>query len=183
MAAMRRSPFTQFIAPHLETLHRTGYRLCRNRADAEDLVQDVCVRALRAWPEADVAAPRAWLLRIQYHLHVDGLRQASGRREEWLDDPAHVERAADTPEPDASAETSLRVEALDAVWSELNTDQQALLALYAEGYRLSEIAAIADVPVGAIKARLHRARARLGKLIEQRRRAHTSRAAIAGDAS
>jgi RNA polymerase sigma-70 factor (ECF subfamily) len=183
MAAKRRSRFTQFIAPHLEALHRTGYRLCRHRADAEDLVQDVCVRALKAWQNADVAAPRAWLLRIQYHLHVDGLRQVSGRREEAFDEGTYAESTADMPEPAAAAEALQRVEALDAVWRELTTDQQALLALYAEGYRLAEIAAIAEVPVGAIKARLHRARTRLGRLIEQRNRAHTSRAAIAGDAS
>lgn len=181
MAKDSRSRFAQFIEPQLGTLYRTGYRLCRSRADAEDLVQEVCVRALKGWHEADVASPRAWLLRIQYHLHVDGVRRAACRPSEPLDDSARGEPAAEAPEPEAIAETALRVEALDAVWGELTSDQQALLALYAEGYRQNEISAILGVPVGAIKARLHRARARLGKLIETRHRKRAERAAIAGD--
>lgn len=181
MADKSRSRFAQFIAPHLEALYRTGYRLCRHRADAEDLVQDVCMRAFKSWRSGEIESPRAWLMRIQYRLHVDGLRRLAGRRDESLDEPGRAEPAAVSPEPDASAEASLRVEALDAVWAELTTDQQALLALYAEGHTLTEIAAIAEVPVGAIKARLHRARTRLGKLLERRDRALVARTAIAGD--
>ena len=177
------SRFAQFIAPHLEVLYRAGHRLCRNRADAEDLVQDVCMRALGTWRREPIESPRAWLLRIAFRLHVDGVRRAASRRAYSLDADDRVEPAAERGAPDDSAETSLRLEALDAVWAELNADQQALLALYAEGYRLSEIAEIAELPLTALKARLHRARVRLGKLIEQRNQQRRPHAAMTGDAS
>lgn len=181
MVSQRR--FATFIQPQLVPLRRAAYRLCRNMPDAEDLVQDVCLRAFETLGEQDIAAPRAWLLRIQYNLHVDGLRRQGRHAIESLDTARFgsgprgsesegltaaaqpAEPASPAPSPEQQADTSQRVAALDLAWGQLNKDQQALLALYAEGYRLSEIADVTTLPIGAIKARLHRARTRLGKLL------------------
>src|SRR5262249_1400003 len=68
--------FARLIAPHAEALFRAAYRLTGNRADAEDLVQDVCVRAfanLRTLEALD--RPKAWLLKIQYRVFIDGARR------------------------------------------------------------------------------------------------------------
>src|SRR6478672_8834750 len=45
MAEAEHAEFARLIAPHLDALFRAAYRLTGNRPDAEDLVQDVCVRA------------------------------------------------------------------------------------------------------------------------------------------
>lgn len=78
-----------------------------------------------------------------------------------IDDAAHRPATG----PAGHAEANLLAETLTAAWQLLNADQQALLALHAEGYTLAEIAGITDLPLGALKARLHRARARLGRLL------------------
>lgn len=160
---------TGFIEPHLGALRRAAYRLCRSAADAEDLVQEVCVRAYEKLGELDaVAAPRAWLLRVQYHLHVDGVRRARPRTESF-DDP-HLrdeEPVACADDPEQDAEGAALGERLSAAWPSLNADQQALLALHAEGYTLAELCEITGLPLSALKARLHRARVRLGKLLQQ----------------
>jgi RNA polymerase sigma-70 factor (ECF subfamily) len=156
------------IEPHLDALYRSAYRLCRRPADAQDLVQDVCVRAhAKAEQLERCAAPRAWLLRVQYNLHVDTARREARRRTEPLD--AAEARASADPGPDGYAEADLLAETLMAAWQSLNADQQALLALHAEGYSLAEMAEITRLPIGALKARLHRARARLGKLLTLQR--------------
>jgi len=163
--------FGAFIEPHLAPLKRTAYRLCRSVADAEDLVQDVCLRAFEHWQrEEAVASPRAWLMRVQYNLHVDAVRRDVRARTDSLDDPraesgpaagADASRGAD-----ADAEVALAIEALNRAWPALTPDQQALLALQAEGYSQNELTEITGLPLSALKARLHRARVRLGKLMQ-----------------
>jgi RNA polymerase sigma-70 factor (ECF subfamily) len=161
-------PFTELIEPHLVALRRTAYRLCRSVSDAEDLVQDVCVRAMESWGEGrNPERPLAWMLRVQYNLYVDTVRKAAKVVAEPID-AVQDERAIADPRggPELDAETSLTIDALDRVWPELTSDQQALLALYAEGHTLNELTEITELPLSALKARLHRARVRLGKLLQ-----------------
>jgi RNA polymerase sigma-70 factor (ECF subfamily) len=163
-------PIAGIVEPHLEALYRAGYRLCRNRPDAEDLVQDVCLRAHAALRAGErICAPRAWLLKIQYRIHVDRVRRESYRRTETYDDEQSIDSGDGNVVnlPEAAAATAEAVAALGRAWGQLNSDQQALLAYYAEGYSLAEITEISGLPMTALKARLHRARVRLGRLIQQ----------------
>lgn len=175
MSDDRKKAFEDFITPHLSGLRRMAYRLCRNAVDAEDLVQNVCLRALETLEESTgIASPRGWLFRVQYNLHVDTQRRrASAPHEPLASDGSTNEIAAPTPPPEASAETTALLESLNRAWPLLNRDQQALLAFYAEGYSLKEITEMTGLPISALKARLHRARIRLGKLME-----HTGAPAI-----
>src|SRR5690606_19727912 len=161
--------FAALIEPHLDALFRAAYRLCRSVPDAEDLVQDVCLRVYDRRGQLERAdSPRAWLLRVQLNLHID----AAWRRRavaEPLDDERHGARPLPGPDeqgPGEHAEAARLAEMLNRGWRLLTPDQQALLALYAEGYSLAEMIEITGVPLGALKARLHRARARLGSLLD-----------------
>ncbi|HET8696630.1 MAG TPA: sigma factor-like helix-turn-helix DNA-binding protein, partial [Gammaproteobacteria bacterium] len=62
-------------------------------------------------------------------------------------------------------------------WTELTAEQRALLALHAEGYGLAELEQIFGTNRNSLSARLHRARARLAKLIGDDARA-ASRSAL-----
>lgn len=76
MQTTRQKQFDTLVVPHLETLFRVAYRLVRNTADAQDLVQDTCVAAcgsLDAIGKAD--SPLAWLLRVQHNRFVDACRR------------------------------------------------------------------------------------------------------------
>src|SRR5919106_6049262 len=64
----------------LEPLHRTALRLTGNRADAEDLVQETCVRACRGWAEVrDQTRTRAWFFQVLRSAWLDQLRKAARR--------------------------------------------------------------------------------------------------------
>jgi RNA polymerase sigma-70 factor (ECF subfamily) len=157
----------ELIAPHVDALYRAAYRLAGNRADAEDLFQDTCVRAFANLAELRrVDRPRAWLIKVQYRVFLDAARH---RRKSPLrpmpDDPDTLAMTSGEPGPDDQTEASLTARRIRAAWRHLETDQRALLALQAEGYTLAEIGAITDLSTNVLKARLHRARVRLGKLL------------------
>ena len=64
--------FAALVREHYYALHRAAYRLTRSTVDAEDLVQEVCVRAYpRLGVIEQLEQPRGWLLRVLYRLFVD----------------------------------------------------------------------------------------------------------------
>src|SRR6185295_1022441 len=159
--------FTSLVQPHFATLYRAALRLTRRRPDAEDLVQDVCVRAFSRLDDLGaVTNPRAWLMRALYHLFVDATRRKRRRPDVPMpsDDGAGVP-PSDEPSPERAAEARRMHERLAAVWDRLDSEQRALLSLHAEGHDLEELAAIFAVNKNALSARLHRARQRLAKLL------------------
>jgi RNA polymerase sigma-70 factor (ECF subfamily) len=159
--------FASLVQPHFAALYRAAMRLTRRRSDAEDLVQDVC---LRAWSRlgdlGGVTNPRAWLMRALYHLFIDATRRKRRRGHIPLagDDVAGAPHSEE-PGPERAAEAGRMHERLAAVWGRLDAEQQALLSLHAEGNDLEELAAIFGSNRNALSARLHRARQRLAKLL------------------
>ena len=96
--------FTGLIEPHLEALFRTAYRLARNRADAEDLVQETCVRAyVRLGELRDREPVKAWLLRVLHNLFVDGARRARRSPIAGFENDLGVSTASPDPTPEESA--------------------------------------------------------------------------------
>lgn len=76
MPDSRKEQFNALIRPHLPVLYRVAWRLVRNRADAEDLVQDTCVAACRNLDGLAAAdSPVRWLLRVQQNRFIDGRRR------------------------------------------------------------------------------------------------------------
>src|SRR5574337_806976 len=72
----RAQRFDRMVRPHATALYRFAYRLARNRADAEDLVQDVLTKLYPRTDEmARVRDLKPWLLRVVYHQFVDELRR------------------------------------------------------------------------------------------------------------
>jgi RNA polymerase sigma-70 factor (ECF subfamily) len=159
--------FRSLVQPHFAALYHAALRLTRRRADAEDLVQEVCLRACTRLEDlAAVANPRAWLMRALYHLFVDSTRRK--RRQGAVSlagtDGADAVASADAG-PELTAEADGTHERLAAVWPRLDPEQRALLSLHAEGNDLEELAAIFAINRNALSARLHRARQRLAKLL------------------
>ena len=167
MGVSAEQSFATVVQPHFASLYRAALRLTRRRHDAEDLVQEVCVRACGRLGElAEIDHPRAWLMRILYRLFIDAERRrrrapvplgaAACHDGEWPSDAAGPEREAD----------ACRMhERVVAVWDELEPEQRALLSLHAEGHDFEELAAIFGINRNALSARLHRARQRLAKLL------------------
>jgi len=146
--------FEDEMMPHLRSLYTVAVRLTRNAHDAEDLVQEACLRAYRSrrlyQPGTDI---RAWLFTILYRAQTDTLRRASRRlRTVSLAD----ENAPEPPAPSApSGDVAEALERLPDVY------RAAVVLRDVEGFGYDEIAAILQVPVGTVMSRIYRGRTHL----------------------
>jgi len=141
-----------------------------DHGDAEDLVQDLCVRVYPRIDELEgLDDPRAWLMRILYRLFIDLVRsrQRSPLRSMDATDPDEpVQAVSSEPGPEQQVEGILAHERLERAWRHLDNEQRMLLVLQGiDGHSLAEIERITGIAQGTLKSRLHRARARLGRLL------------------
>ena len=166
-----KSRFTSLIQPHFPALYGAARRLTSSPSDAEDLVQDVCLKAFENIDELErIEFCRAWLLKVLYHLFVD-------RRRVLARSPVdQADTGADSFEPDRIARSETRPEELldrDAEIAKitramgiLNKEDCSLLALHdIEGYSLEELRQLTGLNIGTIKSRLYRTRSKLGRLL------------------
>jgi RNA polymerase sigma-70 factor (ECF subfamily) len=159
--------FAALIRQHYQVLYRAAYRLTRSAVDAEDLVQEVCVRAYPRIGEIEgLEQPRGWLLRVLYRLFVDLRRRYERKNVRAIDE--NEEFASGDPSLAEEAERALDRLRIEDAWRHLNDEQRLLLALHdVEGYSLAEIHSLTGIKDGTIKSRLHRARVRLGRLLQR----------------
>jgi len=165
--------FEALIHPHFDALHRSAYRLTGNVHDAEDLVQEVCVRAYPKLSELErLDRPRSWLLRVLYRIFVDITRSWEHSRVRPLSTMEEgdwgMAMASSDLGPEDLADGKQIEERLERAWRHLTREQQALLGLHdVEGYSLAELQDITGLRIGTLKSQLHRARVRLGKLLQR----------------
>ena len=129
--------FKSLIEPHLDALFRAAFRLARHRADAEDLVQETCVRAYLRISELQESRPvKAWLLRVLNNVFVDGTRRLRRSPVTIVRDDAELESSpCSDPNPEERVGMTEREEQLHRAWSKLDRGHRALLALRAEHKR------------------------------------------------
>ena len=131
-------------------VYRLAFARTGSRADAEDVMQEVFVRLLKAKPDfADEEHAKAWLLRVAANCANDLFRAPWRRREEALPESLP---APEEPEPGGVVEAVL---ALPPKY------RAAVHLYYYEDLSVAEIAAILGKSEGAVKSRLFRARALL----------------------
>lgn len=172
--------FERLMREHIPALYRCAYRWTGAVERAEDLLQELLVRLYPKLAELrTLDSIRPWALRVLYRIFVDQLRRersspvqygaaAPGEDEGALDDgEAFIDPAAGPPE---LAEQQLTQERIIAAWAQLGEEQRAVLSLHdIEDYSLPELAQIMDVPIGTLKSRLHRARAKLRERLAMER--------------
>jgi RNA polymerase sigma-70 factor (ECF subfamily) len=163
--------FEARLKPHFDALYAAARRLTLSAQDAEDLVQEVCIRAFERLEEFErIRYPRAWLLKVLYHRFVDDTRRA-GRSpidaaSTGEDSQEPDELASNFEQPLVAVENSQRVEQVLRAMRCLNADQCTLLMLHdVEGFSIDELSKMAASPPGTIKAQLHRTRQKLGRLL------------------
>ena len=155
--------FEDLVLPHLDAGYNLARWLTRDTQDAQDVVQDACVRALKYVRSLEAKDARAWFLTIVRNAFYDCVRR--NRPSEVVhDENAAVDAAADeaTPSPEQAAVRNgeLRVlsEALEALPAQY---REVLILRELEELSYKEIASIANVPIGTVMSRLARARALL----------------------
>jgi RNA polymerase sigma-70 factor (ECF subfamily) len=156
--------FAAEVVPEIEVLLRVAQNLTRNRAEAEDLVQDTLLRAYRAIGSFDGRYPRAWLLTILRNTNINRHRR---RRPELLDDPDRtMATLADTSTSGETPEGLVVGATFDAVvedaLAQLPAEFRRTIELVdIEGLSYAEAAQVLGVPVGTVMSRIHRARHRI----------------------
>lgn len=118
----------------------------------------------------DIDEPGSWLSRMMYNLFIDERRRFARRRLQTIYEGEMAgDGLAGLPGPDnpeRDQERFERMRKLDAALSALSEEHRVIVLLHdTEGYKLTEIQDLMGVPVGTIKSRLHRARARLREIL------------------
>jgi len=165
----QREAFDRYVVPEIEVLYRVARSITRNPTDAEDLVQDTMLRAYRGIGRFDGRHPRAWLLTIMRNAQINRVRR---KRPELLRDPdATMERLADEGSADIGPESQVVEAVYDAAVENaveaLPEKFRAVVELVdIQALSYQEAAQILDVPTGTVMSRLHRARTRIRKHLE-----------------
>ncbi len=162
------SQFEQVLLPHLDAAYNLARWLMRGDQDAEDVVQEAYLRALRFFGSFRGGDGRPWLLAIVRNTCHDWLRQRrSFDQATPFDEEVHTgERPLETPETlllqRADRDALQRaLAALPVGWREV------IVLRELEGLSYREIAEIVGVPVGTVMSRLSRARARLQQQLSE----------------
>lgn|SRR5262249_28446475 len=158
------------ITVYLDGLYSYAMALSRNAAEAEDLVQETCLRAIRATarlrPESNV---KSWLFTILRHIWLNELRhrRTAPRTLEFDPEQTVSNSTREAPkDPHAIYVTRLEREQVRAAIQQLPEEFREIILLREfEELPYQDIAAILNCPVGTVMSRLARARARLRDLL------------------
>ena len=165
--------FERLLKPHLDRMYRFAYRLTGSKAEAEDLFQDVLVKLFGKLDDlVKVEEPGSWVSRVLYNHFIDNRRRFARQRLVSVDEgqlpPGGVEAMPGTDNPERNSERLDDINRLDAALNELSEKHRIVVLLHdSEGYKLKEIQEFTGDPIGTLKSRLHRARARLRELLSE----------------
>ncbi len=158
-----RRRFERLVLPHLDAGYNLARWLTRNAADADDVVQDACIRALRYLTSLQGEHAKPWFLTIVRHAFYDWCGR--NRPQDLAPDgAAALESAVDDTGigPEEAAQTRDEAKALTAAIAALPLVYREVLVMREmEDLSYKEIARIADIPIGTVMSRLARARALL----------------------
>ncbi len=166
-ASTRNTEFSRTALEHLDALYGFAMVLTRDRAAAEDLVQETYLRAVRAFgslmPDSNL---KSWLFAIMRNIWLNQLRHVrsgpqfveldaeEGNRAQWLDRVSN--------DPHALYVSKLEREEVRAAIERL---PQIIVLRDLEGFSYQQIASILECPAGTVMSRLGRAREKLRRLL------------------
>jgi len=161
--------FERLVMPHLRAGHNLARWLTRDPHDAEDVVQEAMIRALRAIDTFHGGDARCWLLTIVRNTCYTWLKRNRERQPASLPDDDICESVEGVAAPDAALLRAADAEMVRQAIDELPVEYREVLVMREmEGLSYKEIAAVADLPPGTVMSRLSRARQRLEQLLTPR---------------
>jgi RNA polymerase sigma-70 factor (ECF subfamily) len=169
--------FEQSVLPHLDAAYNLARWLTRNDQDAEDVVQEAFMRAMRYFDGMKGAEARPWLLAIVRNTGYTWLEKNRPAEIVPIDDVAPLSTESETMGQTSGSEANPEVILLQSANRKLvNQALEELPVAYREvivmreiedlAYR--EIASIAGIPMGTVMSRLSRGREMLKKILENR---------------
>ena len=186
--AQTADPFEQEALSYLDALYRTGLRMTRSEADAEDLVQETYIRAFRFRDQFTPGTNlKAWLFRILTNTFINSYRRKAAQPQTTeLDDIEETtlhrhmtEVSGEAPEPEQAMLDSIVDSEVTTALEELPERFRTVVLLDVEGLSYKEIAESLDIPIGTVMSRLHRGRKFLQERLLDHAREHGIAAAKA----
>jgi RNA polymerase sigma-70 factor (ECF subfamily) len=172
------SVFEDLALPLLPSLYNVSFWLCRNAADAEDLVQETYLKSLRGFGAFEPGSNfKAWVFRILRNTYLTSRTGLAARNtvalEDELGDPynsgaaLHPEGAIDHQTPEMNLIGLGDRAALQAAMEQLPPPLlEVILLCDVEDLKYKEIAAVLDVPIGTVMSRIARGRGALRELLK-----------------
>lgn len=161
--------FNEIVLPHLDAAYRLARWLVANEHDAEDVVQDACLRALRYFRTFSGGDARAWFLRIVrntcYGWHSRSRRLAA----DVFDEEQHSDTSSGRTDPEALAVHASNATLIEHALGELPARSRELLVLRElEGLSYRELAEVLDIPIGSVMSGLFRGRQAFRRALDRR---------------
>ena len=157
-----RRRFESLAMPHLDAAYNLARWLTHNDHDAQDVVQEALLRALRYIGSFRGDSARAWLLQIVRHTCYSWLRENRPAERILFDDADDAWQNVPAPamdEPQAVAMRNAdRVQINQAIAALPIVFREVLVLRELEDFSYNDIARIADIPLGTVMSRLARAR-------------------------
>jgi RNA polymerase sigma-70 factor (ECF subfamily) len=161
--------FLEAFSSHLDRIHNLARGLTATAQDAEDLVQETCLLALRGWRRRPPDDPSAWFATICLNAARSGHRRRAARPGEvfadaWL---------AALPDPTDTARSALAAVDASGVREALGrlpaAQREAITLMDLSGFTASETARLLRCPRGTVLARVHRGRKALAAVLQDPR--------------
>lgn len=167
--------FRQLVERYQRSVYNITWRMVRNDEDARDLTQETFIRVFRGLGTYDQTRTfSTWLFRIATNLCIDHHRKKKMRTVSidgsQIGDETREPMALPDhgPRPDRLHEVTNLAERIDTFLERLSPAYRAVLVLrYREQLSYEEMAEVLDIPLGTVKARLHRAHRHLRDLMEE----------------
>jgi RNA polymerase sigma-70 factor (ECF subfamily) len=159
--------FEETVLPHLDAAFNYARWLTRNDTDAEDVVQDACVRAIRYFSSLRDDDARAWLFTIVRNAWYSRVSRKANVAEGTRLNDGQDERPDNALDPEERLLQQHTIALVRAALEQLPVDFREVIVLREiEGLSYKEIAEVAGVPVGTVMSRLARARDRLQTILK-----------------
>jgi RNA polymerase sigma-70 factor, ECF subfamily len=174
---MRPRLFEETVLPHLDAAFNYARWLTRNDADAEDVVQDACVRAIRFFSSLRDDDARAWLFTIVRNAWYSRVSRKANVAEGTRLNDGQDERPDNALDPEERLLQQHTIALVRAALEQLPVDFREVIVLREiEGLSYKEIGVIAEIPIGTVMSRLSRGRTLLLRRLTQQRRKESLRA-------
>lgn len=143
----------EFIDSHGDRLLRSAYLLCGDQTEAEDLVQETLIQAIKSWQAfRGDSAPYTWLHGILLNLY----RRYRRKQERLVYDEELIQKVTFQPDHARNIDQETCATRLTGALQKLSREHRAVIVLrFYEGMKIDEIARQTGVSIGTVKSRLH----------------------------